>query len=173
MLVRRIARPLLATVFVAEGVDALRHPQLHVDRAEAAWNRLQERAPLPAPPDRETLRTVVRLHGAAMTGAAALLALGRAPRLSGLALAALTLPVAVMNQPFVARRGADAADRRARRERFVRTLSMLGGALLAAVDTQGRPGLAWRVSHARPDHAARDARKALGSAAKDVRKHVS
>ena len=32
---------------------------------------------------------------------------------------------------------------------------MLGGLLLAAVDTEGRPGVAWRARHARPAHAAR------------------
>ena len=33
MLVRRIARPLLAAPFVSDGVDALRNPQSHVAAA--------------------------------------------------------------------------------------------------------------------------------------------
>ena len=31
---------------------------------------------------------------------------------------------------------------------FFKNLSMLGGLLLAAVDTEGRPGVAWRAKHA-------------------------
>jgi uncharacterized membrane protein YphA (DoxX/SURF4 family) len=43
------------------------------------------------------------------------------------------------------------ADRAAARERFLRSLSMIGGAVIAGLDTEGRPGVAWRASHARVD----------------------
>ena len=31
---------------------------------------------------------------------------------------------------------------------FLKNVSMLGGLLLAAVDTEGKPGVAWRAKHA-------------------------
>ncbi|MBO1750892.1 DoxX family protein [Actinotalea sp. BY-33] len=179
MLVRRIARPLFAAVFVAEGLDAVRRPQAHVDRTEAAWQRLEKRTDLPPAPPTARLRTFVRAHGAAMTLAGAMLALGKAPRLAALTLAVLTLPAAAVNQPFTSPKAGhgdgpgENLQRRVLRERFVRNLSMVGGALIAAIDTEGRPGLTWRVQHARVDHAAHDARKAVASSMKDARKAIS
>ena len=92
------------------------------------------------------------------------LAAGRAPRTAACALAALTVPVVLVNQPL-GRRGRP--DGTATRERFLRALSMLGGALLAAIDREGRPGLAWRVEHAKVDRAARHAAHAVAAATGD------
>ncbi|WP_188037587.1 DoxX family membrane protein, partial [Actinotalea sp. JY-7885] len=178
MMVRRIARPLFAAWFVSEGLDAARRPDPHVARTTAAWQSLGG-GRLPDPVDEHRLRQLVRAHGVLMAVAAFLLAVGRAPRTSGLVLAGLTVPLAVVNQPFgrparvvaTASEAAEAtsagrkrfgrpigatggvgssvrpggADRAVIRERFLRNLTMIGGALLAAADTQGRPGLAWRV----------------------------
>jgi len=49
---------------------------------------------------------------------------------------------------------ADRSGRAGQRERLWRAASMLGVALLAAVDHEGRPGMAWRVEHARLERAA-------------------
>lgn len=166
MLVRRIARPLFATWFVAEGVDALRSPEPHVTRTEASWRRLQDRLDLPAPPSSSQLRTLAKVHGAAMAGAGLMLATGRAPRTAALALAVLTLPLAVVNQPFVA----DGPDSDALRDRFLRNLTMIGGAVLAGIDYEGRPGLVWRAGHARVHRAAsREARLAVTAAIKEAK----
>lgn len=203
MLVRRIARPLFAAWFLSEGLDAVRRPDPHLARTDAAWHTLG-RGRLPQPPDDDRMRLLVRAHGAAMAVAALLLALGRAPRTAALALAALTVPLAVVNQPFgaaarivatasdaaTAARGrsrfgrpvgatggvasasvrAGGADRAAVRERFVRNLTMIGGALIAGLDHEGRPGLAWRLDHARADHAtAREARRAVAAATREAK----
>ena len=65
---------------------------------------------------------------------------------------------------------AGGVDRSAMRERFLRTVSMVGGALIAGLDNEGRPGLAWRASHARLDRAsAREAKGALRAAARQSR----
>ncbi|MCU1432194.1 MAG: DoxX family protein [Actinotalea sp.] len=211
MLTRRIARPLLAAWFVSEGLDALRRPEPHAARTEASWREVGRHLDLPPAPSPATFTLLVKVHGATMAVAGLLLALGRAPRAAALLLAALTAPLAVVNQPFgasarvVATAGETAAvrdgsgsgqdlrsrvgraigatggvsspsvrpggvDRTALRERFVRTLSMTGGALIAGLDTEGRPGVAWRASHARVDRAAaREARAALAAAAKEVK----
>ena len=200
MLVRRIARPLLSTWFVGEGLDAVTRPAAHVARTQAAWQQLDNRLDLPAAPSTAQLTALVRAHGAAMIVAGAMLATGRAPRAAALMLAALTVPLAVVTQPFgpAARvvatasdtagggerrrmsfgRGFGAtggvstaqvadggADRGALRERFLRNLSMIGGALIAGIDHEGRPGIAWRAGHARIDRtAAHEARAAVREA---------
>ncbi|WP_129337517.1 DoxX family membrane protein [Cellulomonas endophytica] len=170
MLLRRLTRPLFAAWFVAQGVDVARRPTPHADdvrRTIARWEHL-----VPEGPARQAvhgltpaqLQTAARVHGAAMAGAGALLALGRAPRLSALTLAALTAPIVVADLPD---KGADRAEptrARARRERLVTALSMTAGAVLVAADRQGRPSLAWRVEHARATKAALAAATARAAA---------
>ncbi|WP_372594729.1 DoxX family protein [Actinotalea sp.] len=154
MLVRRIARPLVAGSFLAEGWDAVRSPAAHVDRFEAAWLRLGRRVDLPPVPSRRSMTTLVRAHGAAMVGAAGLLALGAAPRTNALVLAALMLPVVASETPELGRRGSGRRGSDVTKDRLLATGTMLGAALLAAVDTQGRPDMAWRVQQARAERAA-------------------
>lgn len=150
MLVRRLARPMLASWYVHDGLDAVRTPAPHVAVARPVADRVTTalgRAPLP---DR-TLAWAVRAHGAATMLAGAGLALGRAPRSSAAALAVLTLPLVVAQQPF-------ASPRKIDKERvgpFVHALGGTGAAILAAVDLEGRPGVAWRVDKARRDRADR------------------
>jgi hypothetical protein len=55
--------------------------------------------------------------------------------------------------------------RLARRNQLLKNLSLSGGALLASVDTAGKPGLAWRA-----EHLAADARKSATHLAADARK---
>ncbi|NLE72380.1 MAG: DoxX family membrane protein [Actinomycetales bacterium] len=151
MLSRRIARPLLAAWFVAEGVDAARHPDAHVERLRGAWRRLAKSLDLPQPPPTGTLRTIAQAHGGATAAAGILLALGKAPRTAATALVLLTLPVAAMDAPT--RGGSDDEDDRGPRP-FLRDLSLVGGAAIAALDREGHPSLGWRLSHARAGRAA-------------------
>lgn len=166
MLVRRIARPLLAAAFVAEGVDAVRRPDEHVDRAQTAWAAARARVDLPEV-DRDRLRLAVRAHGAITALAGLSLALGRAPRSAALLLAALTAPLAVADGLVVA---SDVRRSGPTRRRLWRDLSMVGATLLAGIDTEARPGLVWRAGHARVDRAvSRGAHDAVAAARKEVR----
>jgi uncharacterized membrane protein YphA (DoxX/SURF4 family) len=162
MLLRRFARPLFASSFVQQGVDAVRRPAGHVEVARAALERVTSLVPhgsVPAldryrDPTPGQLTTLVRVHGAATAVAALAFALGRAPRTSALLLAALTAPLAAADLP--AKKGSHAGDPgagRERRARLLRTLTATGGALLAAADYAGRPGVSWRVARFRDDHA--------------------
>ncbi|GAB2675484.1 DoxX family membrane protein [Thalassiella azotivora] len=157
-LVRRLARPLLAATFVQGGLDQLRHPGPKVDAARPLVAKAA--GPLHLPNDPETL---VRANGAAMAGAGALLALGRLPRLSAVVLAATIVPTTYAGHQFWAE--SDPERKRQQRQHFVKNMGLLGGAMLAAVDTEGRPGLAWRSRRA-----AKDAKKAAGHARKDARR---
>ncbi len=181
MLLRRIARPLFASWFLSQGVDALRRPAGHLPVARGAVERLTSGVPAGAlggvldpyrhPSDRQ-LSTVVRAHGGATALAAFLLATGRAPRTAALTLALLTLPLAAADAPLSrkerAHRAEDRSGRAERRARFLRALSLSGGALIAAADTAGRPGVRWRVEHARATRAAADAAATAKQAVADA-----
>jgi len=156
--VRRLARPLLAANFVVEGLDHVRHPGPRVDSARPLVSTLA--GPLRLPEDPELL---VRANGAAMAGAGSLLAIGRLPRLSAAVLAASLLPATYIDHPFWAEK--DPETKAAQRTKFLTNLGLLGGVLIASVDTEGRPGLAWRS-----ERAAKDARRAASLAAKDAKR---
>lgn len=173
MLVRRIARPLLAAAYVAEGVSTVREPEPHVSRVEESYHRLSERLDLPAM-SRDRLRTLVRVHGALCALAGAALAVGRAPRTAALVLAGLMAPVAA-SDALTASGGLRASGPAL--ERLWRHLTMVGAAVIAAVDLEGRPGVSWRVSHARYDRdrarAAKDAVTTARREAKAARKQAA
>ncbi len=156
--VRRIARPLLAAVFVDQGLDQFRHPAKQVEAARPVVSSLA--VPLRLPDDPELL---IRANGAAMATAGTLLAFGRLPRLASTVLALSTVPTTYAAHPFWSEK--DPEKRRQTRLHFLKNVGLLGGVLLASVDTEGRPGLAWRSQRA-----AKDARRAAGHAKKDARR---
>lgn len=147
-LTRLIARPMLATEFVAGGINALRNTDVMADRAKPVTDRLvpllQKAAPnAPVPTDPKTL---VRINAGVHIAAGLALATGRAPRLSALTLAATLVPTTVAGHRFWEE--SDPSARAAQRTHFLKNVSILGGLVLAGVDTEGRPGLAWRAKHA-------------------------
>lgn len=149
MLLRRIARPMLASVFIYDGFDALRSPVPHVRTARNTVTRYARTAGLKRPLTDRELKLIVRVHGGLTVAAGLGLAFGRAPRSAALLLAGLSLPLAVAQEPFTS----DVTPRAVRAEKFVRSLSAVGAALLAGVDHEGRPGMGWRVAHARTERA--------------------
>lgn len=162
---RLLARPMLASIFVAGGISALRNTERHTEKAKKVADRMvplaQQAAPgLPIPTDPATL---VRVNAGAQLLAAAALATGRAPRLSAAVLAASLVPTTLAGHPFWEE--SDPQAKAAQRLQFFKNTSVLGGLLLAAVDTEGRPGLAWRARRAAADvrrearHVAKDARR--------------
>jgi uncharacterized membrane protein YphA (DoxX/SURF4 family) len=157
-IIRRVARPLLAAPMIQNGLDAARHPAPRLETAGPVLDKitpLLERAPGPVrlPSDRVTL---IRAAGGITAGAGVLLALGKLPRLSALAIA-ITSPVVQPDSPFWVEK--DPEVRRAKRTQFLKNMGLLGGTLLASVDTSGSPDLAWRSRRA-----ARKAKRAAASA---------
>jgi putative oxidoreductase len=140
-IIRRLARPLLAASFIASGIDAVLHPMAKAETARPLVDRLAPRLGLPEDPE-----TFVRGNGALMAGAGVLFALGRLPRLSSLVLAATLVPTAYTEHAFWQEK--DPQVRRAQLTLFLKDAGLMGGALLAVVDTAGKPGLAWRGRHA-------------------------
>ena len=139
MLLRRIARPMLAGIFIQGGINELRTPGAHAERAKPVLDAAAEVAPIepPPPPDK-----MIMLDAAVKIGAGTLLALGKAPRLASAALAATLIPTTIGGHRFWEE--ADPAARAEQRIHFMKNLGLLGGLAIAAADTAGRPSLAWR-----------------------------
>ncbi|MFF0633629.1 DoxX family protein [Nocardia sp. NPDC004151] len=142
-MLRRIAHPLLATAFVADGIDTLTHPDSRIKTATEAVRRGEQRLPaklaayLPDDP-----ATLVRINAAVRVGGGALLALGKLPRLSTAVLAATVIPSALTEPGFWTEE--DPERRSARRNALLKDVSLLGGLLIASTDRQGKPSLGWR-----------------------------
>ena len=165
---RLIARPMLASMFVMGGIDALMHASGKVPKAEKVTEHvptLAERiAPgLPVPTDPATL---IRINGGVQVAAGLALATGRMPRLSALALAGTLVPTTYAGHAFWEEK--DKAARSAQRIQFFKNISMMGGLLIAGVDTEGKPGVAWRARRAARD-VRREARQLTKQAKAEAR----
>ena len=134
-ILRSFARPMLAAPFIVDGLDALVRPSRHVEKFEKVAPTL-ERAGL-----------LTRASGAVSLVAGLGLAAGRAPRTNATILAALNIPLTVVNNPVWAVRGAKA--RKEALSGLLRGAAVGAGLALAAVDRQGRPSLAWQVRNSR------------------------
>ncbi len=143
---RKVARPLLASMFVSGGFNTVRDPQRLVPAAAPVTDVLSSAvAPrtslLPEDPER-----LVRLSGAVQLGAGLLLALGRSPRLASAALAATLVPTTLAAHRYWTIE--DPEERAAQRIHFLKNASLFGGLLIAAADTHGKPSLAYRTRRA-------------------------
>ncbi|MDQ4502010.1 DoxX family protein [Sinomonas sp. ASV322] len=142
--VRFLARPLLASSFIAAGVDKFKNADDTAEQLSPVLRRAADALPV-----RVEEKTLARAVGATQLGAGLLFAFGKAPRFSASVLA-LTSAL----NTFVEWRTADIGSkelRAERRARLLKNLSLVGGVLLASVDTAGRPGLAWRAQQLAAD----------------------
>ena len=138
-LTRRIARPLLASAFIADGIDSIRDPEAKAKSAQVVTVPLTRRVPA-LPDDPELL---VQLNGALQVGAGMLLAVGRFRRLAALALIGSIVPTT-----YAAHRFWEEDDEVVRAEQkvhFLKNLGLLGGLVLEVFDTEGEPSLGWRA----------------------------
>jgi putative oxidoreductase len=170
---RRLARPLLSSIFLVGGWDAVRNPEGKVKKADPVAQAIATKVP-GLPQDTESL---IRLNGAVMVGAGTLLAVGKYPRLAALALIGTVLPTTYAGHRFWEE--TDEATRAQQRLHFIKNLGVLGGLILAAVDTEGAPSLSWRAKrraertsrslHAGQNRAVRSGRTARESAGRRVK----
>jgi putative oxidoreductase len=165
---RLIARPMLASMFVVGGVNALRNAPALAAKAAPVTDRLiplahkaAPKAPLPEDPT-----TMVRLNAAVQIGAALTLATGRAPRTSAAVLAATLVPTTAAAHRFW--EIDDKAQRNQQQLHFFKNISLFGGLVIAAGDTDGRPGVAWRARRAAKD-ARREARHLAAAARREAK----
>jgi len=142
MLVRRVARPLLAAAFLGQGVDALRRPEQAAETARPTvegLRRLPGSTATKVPQDPETL---ARVTAAVQIGGGLLLASGKLPRLASAALACTVVPGSLGGHLFWTETD---PQRKAQQQRdFLIDLSLIGALMIASVDTEGKPSLGWR-----------------------------
>ena len=142
MILRCIARPLLAASFVSGGIDTLRNPGPRVQKAETVAPQIAERVPQ-LPKDTGTL---VKINAGVQVVAGGLLALGRLPRLAASALAVSLVPTTLAGHRFWEED--EPAQRAQQQIHFLKNFGLLGGLILASVDTGGAPSLSWRAKRA-------------------------
>ncbi|MDP1805763.1 MAG: DoxX family protein, partial [Acidimicrobiales bacterium] len=150
MLLRRIARPMLAALFIQGGISALKAPQGHVqaakpvlDAVSPAVDKVVEIAPIDQRPDDEML---VRIDAGVKIVAGSMLAFGKFPRLASTALAASLIPTTLAGHRFWEE--TDEAKKAEQQIHFFKNVGLLGGLLIAAADTHGKPSAAWRTRKA-------------------------
>lgn len=163
-----IARPLLATTFFVGATTALKNSDKLAakagkvtDRVLPVVRRVVPGAPLPSNP-----KTMVQINAGVQLVAATALALGKAPRLSSTVLATSLAPTTLAGYAFWDE--SDPEVRSVQKLHFFKNVSVLGGLMLAGVDTEGKPGLAWRARNAAAT-AGKDARTVAKSTRKDAR----
>jgi uncharacterized membrane protein YphA (DoxX/SURF4 family) len=164
--VRSAARALLSGIFVVSGARAVADPEPFVTRAKTVTDRvgpLAERIDRRLPTDAATM---VRVNGAVQLVAGLMLATGHLPRPAAAALAGTMVPTTLAGHAFWAMD--DPAERARHQTHFMKNLAMMGGLLLAAADTEGRPSLRWRTGRAVRDRR-RSMRRVVRSARRDTR----
>lgn len=156
MLVRRLARPMLASMFIVGGIDTLRRPQPKVEAAEALG--LQDNT-----------EQVVKVNAVAQLVGGLAFATNRLPRVSALVLAGTLVPTTAAGHRFW--EYGDPTQRADQTQHFIKNVSMLGGLLLAVVDTEGRESVARKTKRVSRS-AARRAAKRSAQATATQRQHV-
>lgn len=144
---RKIARPMLASVYVADGVDTLINTEAHISGTEAALGRIRKVVPMQyrafVPRDPEL---VARGIGGMKVAAGSSLALGKFQRVSAAVLAVTAIPSLVGRYAFWSADSSE--DKASQRTGFLSQVGLLGGLLITVSDTQGKPDLVWRSRHA-------------------------
>lgn len=136
---------MLAAIFISGGWNQLRHAGAHAEVGKPVTDRIGPRLRAIHPKAPSEPRTLVLIDGAAKLGGGALLATGRTTRPAALLLATTLVPTTLAGHPFW--QAKDPQERMQQRIHFLKNLGLLGGLLLAAADTEGRPGLSWRTRH--------------------------
>jgi putative oxidoreductase len=134
---------MLAGIFVSGGAKALANPDPLVPRAQPIVDRV---APVLARVDKRVptdARTLVQVNGAVQFIGGLLLMTGlRRP--AAAALAATLVPRTLAGHRFWAHR--DPEQQALQQTQFLKNLGLMGGLILAALDTEGRPGVRYRVA---------------------------
>jgi len=126
--VRSIARPLVASVFIVSGLEVLANPGPRAKAAKPLVDKVASVVPF-APTDPVD---AVRLNAAVHLGAGVLMAAGVMSRLAALSLAVSMVPTTIAGHPFW--EIDDPVKRSQQRVQFLKNLGILGGLLVVAFD---------------------------------------
>jgi uncharacterized membrane protein YphA (DoxX/SURF4 family) len=124
---RPLGRVLTGSTYALLGFDALRAPGGRVDQAGPVLTAIRKVAPLP-----EDDELLVRINAGVMVAAGTTLALGRAPRLSALALIGSLVPTTLAGHAYWNHEDPEA--RKQQRVQFHKNLALIGGLLFIVLD---------------------------------------
>ena len=139
---------MLASIFLVGGANAVRNAPALAAKAEPVTDRVvpAARKAMPSLPIPQDPALLVRINALTQIAAGLTLATGRAPRTSSALLASTMLPTTLAGHRFWEVQ--DSSTRQQQQLHFFKNLSILGGLLIAAGDTDGRPSVAWRTRRA-------------------------
>jgi uncharacterized membrane protein YphA (DoxX/SURF4 family) len=149
---------MLASIFVAGGIRVLINPDASAATASRVTDRVGPLLQKVDPRIPTDARSLVRIKAVSDVVAGLALATGHLTRPAAALLAAGLAPATVAGF------GTDEVSR----QQFLKNVGLLGGLLLAAVDTEGRPGLGYRTSHA-VDRSQRSVRRVVRTAKRDAK----
>ncbi len=133
---------MLSAVFIGRGVDALRSPKPAADAARPTLDGLSKLPDPVGPNVPSDAETVAKVTAAVQIGGGLLLATGKLPRFASAALALSVVPGSLGAHAFWTE--TEPARKADERRAFLTDISLIGGLIIAAVDTEGRPSLGWR-----------------------------
>ncbi|MFI7596478.1 DoxX family membrane protein [Actinoplanes sp. NPDC049681] len=166
--VRAAARAMLGAIFVVSGARIVLNPDSKVAAAKRVTDKVGPMIEKVDPRLPSDARSLVRLKAASDVAAGLLLATGRLTRPAAAVLAAGLVPTTVAGHSFWTM---PEPERTQHETHFLKNLGLLGGLLLAAVDTQGKPGLGYRTSHAL-DRSQRSVSRAVDRSQRSARRAV-
>jgi uncharacterized membrane protein YphA (DoxX/SURF4 family) len=156
---------MLSAIFVSSGVKILLNPDAKSESASRVTDRIGPLIEKVDPRLPSDTRTLVRLKAGADVVAGLLLATGHLTRPAAATLAVGLIPTTVAGHPFWA---LPKEQRAAHQTQFLKNLGLLGGLLLASADTEGRPGLKYRTTHA-VDRSQRNVKRAVRTAKREAK----
>lgn len=146
MIVRRIARPLMAGIFISGGIDTLRNPQPRAEKARPVVEPVAEPLSKATGVGGLDAEQITKIDAGVKIAAGLLLATNHLPRLSSFVLACSLAPTTLAGHPFW--RETDKAARTNQRLHFLKNLAILGGLLIATADTGGKESLGRKARRA-------------------------
>lgn len=179
-LLRFAGRTMLASFFVVNGARAVANPEPLLASAEPLAKAFVPLAQKVAPPTvanyiPDDARTLVRVTGAAQVVGGLMLATGIGRRLGAGILGLSMVPHVLASRPG---KVSTPEERQIAQSQLLRNVALLGGAILASLDTQGKPDLAWLASDRKHRLAAsvdrtqkslgREAKRAAGGIGKEA-----
>lgn len=156
---------MLSAVFVTSGVKILLDPDSRAETASRVTERvgpLIEKIDPRLPSD---TRSLVRIKAGMDVAAGLLLATGHLTRPAAAVLAANLIPTTMAGHPFWS---LPKEERSGHQVQFLKNLGLLGGLLLAAADTEGKPSLRYRTTHA-VDRSQRRMKRAVKTARREAK----
>lgn len=141
-LVRSLARAMMSGIFISGGINQLQNVPQKAEASKDFLDPIVQNAPV-----QTDAQTLVRINGATMVAGGSLLALGKFTRLSSVALLGALTGTTLDDHAYW--KYDDPQQRAMQRTQFLKNLGLAGGLLLSAVDTDGKPGLAYRAKLAK------------------------